>query len=286
MLYVPKGRAREYAPLAVNHYKGCSHRCSYCYVPTIPPYKFSKTARADFHANPHPRKNVIRQLERDCRKRPGRGERVLLSFTTDPYQPLDTEFRLTRQVIQTLHLHGYAVQVLTKGGSRALGDLDIFTPQDAFATTVTCLDNQASRVWEPGAALPADRIDTLIAFHNAGIPTWISLEPVLDPDIALEIIRQTQEYVDLFKIGKLNYHPLAASIDWRTFGLAAADLCESFNVQYYLKKDLVTYFPAGWASGPCQTTVAELEQHSVVQSRRPHSVVPIVHRQPSLFPNP
>jgi DNA repair photolyase len=260
ILYTPKGRAREYSALAVNHYSGCSHGCRYCYVPTIPPWKFKPTARHDFHAHVHPRKNVIRQLERDCRKNPGHGERVLLSFTTDPYQPLDAEVRLTRQVIQTLHSHGYNVQALTKGGSRALGDLDIFTPQDAFATTMTLLSDEHSRQWEPLAALPEERIQTIRAFHAAGIPTWVSLEPVLNPESALEVIRRTHEFVDLFKIGKLNHHSLAAQIDWRAFGLQAVALCESFNVPYYLKDDLVAFFPTDFQPGPGQVTVSQIEQ--------------------------
>ena len=189
VLYTPKGRAREYSSLAVNHYSGCSHGCSYCYVPTIPPFKFNSAPRHSFHSDPRPRRNLISQLESDCRRNPGDGQRVMLSFTTDPYQPIDVEHRLTRAVIQVLHAYGYHVQVLTKGGRRALYDLDLFTTGDAFATTMTYLSSVHSRKWEPRAALPADRILAIRAFHAAGIPTWVSLEPVLNPDSAIKIIR-------------------------------------------------------------------------------------------------
>lgn len=259
VLYTPKGRAREYAPLAVNHYTGCTHGCQYCYVPTIPPYKFADEARAAFHGNAKPRANVIRDLSREVKQNPGNGQRVLLSFTTDPYQPADADYRLTRQVIQTLHAGGYAAQVLTKGGTRALYDLDIFTPRDAFACTMTLLSDKASREWEPNAALPSDRIAALQAFHAAGIPTWVSLEPVLNPAAALEIIRQTHTFVDLYKVGVLNHHFLAASIDWAKFVLDVTTLLESLEQTYYLKDDLVARLPIGYRKGAHQISLSQIE---------------------------
>ncbi len=264
VLYTPKGRAREYSPLAVNHYSGCTHACAYCYVPTIPPYKFKKNARDTFHSCPKPRTKLIQQLERDCRNNPGNGERVLLSFTTDPYQPLDSKYRLTRQVIQTLHAHGYAVQILTKGGSRALYDLDVFTVRDAFAVTMTLLSDEHSLKWESGAALPSDRIYALHAFHEAGIPTWVSLEPVLNPESALEIIRQTHSFVDLFKIGKLNHHPLEKRIDWCDFGVRAVEMCESYGQPYYIKDDLEALLPLSHKRLPNSITVQDIERVKVL----------------------
>ena len=262
MLYTPKGRAREYAPLAVNHYAGCSHRCAYCYVPTIPPYKFSKTPRADFHRSPHPRKNVIDQLRRDCRKIHGQGQKVLLSFTTDPYQPIDTEYHLTRQVIELLHQYNYAVQVLTKGGSRAIHDLDVFNQRDAFATTITFMDESDAQRWEPGAASIADRIYAIHAFHEAGIPTWVSLEPVIEPEQSLAAIQSLAPFVDLFKIGTLNHHPRAKTINWPQFAQSAMDLCESLGAPYYLKKDLAAYLPNGILPGPHSVSVRQIERVS------------------------
>lgn len=258
ILYEPKGRAREYAPLAVNHYNGCTHGCRYCYVPTIPPYKFAAEARAAFHACGNPRARVVEQLRAEVKKTPGHGQRVLLSFTTDPYQAANDEYGLTREVIQTLHGGGYAVQVLTKGGLRSLVDLDLFTPSDAYAATLTLLSDKSSREWEPGAALPADRIAALRDFHAAGIPTWASLEPVLNPASALQIIRETHSFVDLFKIGRLNHHPLAERINWRQFGLDAVGLCESLGVAYYIKDDLRATF-SDVALGPHHRTAAQIE---------------------------
>jgi len=259
VMYEPRGRAREYAPLAVNHYRGCSHGCKYCYVPTIPPYKFNPNGRREFHASPSPRPMVVEKLERECRRMHGHGERVLLSFTTDPYQPIDTEYRLTRAVIETLHRYGYAVQILTKGGTRSLCDLDCFMAADAYAATMTTLSDVESKKWEPLAALPADRIEALGQFHAAGIPTWVSLEPVLDPGVALQIIRETHTFVDLFKIGKLNHHQLAEEVDWRAFALDSVGLCESLEQPYYIKRDLAALLPRG-GLGKFHVAVADIER--------------------------
>src|ERR1035437_4837790 len=128
---------------------------------------------------------------------------VMLSFTTDSYHPGDNS--LTRDVLEMLQDHGLGICTLTKGGSRALRDLDLFRPgRDAFASTLTSLEDTFAMKWERGAALPGDRIATLKTFHDAGIFTWVSLEPVLDTAATIEIIRRTTSFVDLFKIGRVN----------------------------------------------------------------------------------
>ena len=222
----------------------------------IPPY--NSKSRTAFHIRGIPRNNIVNALRSEVHRNPGRGERVLLSFTTDPYQPADVEFGVTKQVIQVLHNGGYAVQVLTKGGTRALRDLELFTTRDAFAITMTFLDDTRSLEWEPGAALPSDRLEALQCFHAAGVPTWISLEPVIDPATSLQIIREAKSFVDLFKIGKLNHHPLANHIDWRSFGMQAVELCEQYAIDYYIKNDLATYFNEQ-PQGPHQVTVEQIE---------------------------
>lgn len=241
LIYEPAGRAREYAALACNIYRGCDHACSYCYAPAA-----TRRAMATFQ-QPEVRPDFLRNLQKEVRAlKPT--EPILLCFTCDPYQSLDERLGVTRETIKILHAAGHLVHILTKGGSRALRDIDILGPGDAFATTLTLLDEADSLKWEPGAALPADRIATIREFHAAGIPTWVSLEPVLSPDIALEIIRRTHEFVDLFKVGRWNYRPDAKLIDWATFASDAVTLLESLGKRYYVKKDLACFLPEGHAA--------------------------------------
>lgn len=246
IIYEPSGRAREYAALACNVYRGCDHGCVYCFAPRVT----KRTSRAEFH-QPEERKDFLRKLEKEAEVLPP-AERILLCFTTDAYQQLDVEAQITRRTIEILHRYGHSVQILTKGGSRALRDLDLFTPADAFATTLTFAHNEIlSAQWEPRAAPPLDRIATIRSFHAAGIETWVSLEPVINPSNALGIIRSTYEIVDLYKVGKLNYHPLANKIDWRNFGAEVVTLLELLKKKYYIKEDLQKYLDRSQQTNQC-----------------------------------
>lgn len=239
LIYTPKGKALEYAKLALNIFKGCPHGCTYCYAPNA-----LHMSRTEFHFAVRPRRDTfLRDLEREAGKlKPS--DPILLCFSCDPYPPSDPQ-QLTRETIKILHAAGHHVTVLTKGGTRALRDLDLFTPRDAFATTLTLLDLRLSRVWEPGAAWPSDRIATIAEFHRAGIPTWVSLEPVLNPDLAMAIIRQTHKFVDLYKVGRWNYDPRANQIDWQKFAADAVTLLQSLGKAYLIKKDLACFLPPG-----------------------------------------
>jgi len=247
LIYEPKGRAREYAALACNIYKGCDHRCIYCYAPSA-----THKSASDFAAS-STRNDFLAKLEKEARKFSGVTGRILLCFTCDPYQHLDVRSGHTREAIRILKRHGFDVEVLTKGGRRALRDLDLFTAADAFATTLTLLDDDTSLEWEPNAAPPSDRIATIQEFHAAGIPTWVSLEPVLDPEVALEIIHQTCGFVDLYKVGKLNYHRRANEINWQRFVHDAIRALDDLGYvrntdhdtlqagQFFIKHDLAAY---------------------------------------------
>jgi len=229
-IYAPAGQAAEYAALAANPYRGCGHACCYCYVPGV-----LKTKREEFDAGALPRPNYLRNLRRDARKYQAAGiqEQVMLSFTTDVYNPF--EISLTRPTIEILIEHGFGVCVLTKGGTRALKDLDLFRPtRDAFACTLTSLDDSFSKKWERGAALPGDRIAALRRFHDAGIFTWVSLEPTIDCDSSLQIVRETHDFVDLYKIGRANYLPMTRQTDWEGYTHRMIDICQSLGAKHYI----------------------------------------------------
>jgi DNA repair photolyase len=193
------------------------------------------------------RPDFRRALRKDAVKYQALGvtEQVMLSFTTDPYHPFDNT--LTRDVLIILQEHGLGICTLTKGGRRALRDLDLFRPdRDAFASTLTSLDDAFSMKWERGAALPQDRIDTLKAFHDAGIFTWVSLEPTLSTEASLQIIERTHEFVDLYKIGRANYLPMTSTTDWESYTYRILELVNRLGVKHYIKHDLQKYLPAGY----------------------------------------
>jgi len=236
-IYKPKGRALEYAPLACNLYRGCGHKCTYCYAPQV-----IRESRESFHNAVVPRKNILASIRKDaarlCFGNIVDPQRVLLSFTSDPYQKENDEHKLTRSAIEILHGYGLSVEILSKGGMRATQDFDLLGDDDRVAATLTSVSDDIAREWEPGAALPKDRMAYLKLAKSRGLVTWASLEPVIDPAESLEIIRQTHTFVDKFKVGTLNHHARSKEIDWRRFGLDAVELLEKLGCDYYIKSDL------------------------------------------------
>jgi DNA repair photolyase len=242
IIYAPKGQAGEYAPLATNPHRGCGHQCLYCYVPRV-----TKQDRKQFDAGAVPRRDFLAALRKDAQKYQAASvrEQVMLSFTTDPYNPTDTS--LTRPTLETLIEHGLGFCTLTKGGTRALVDADLFRPdRDAFAATLTSLDDRISRKWEKQAAMPSDRIAALRTMHDRGIFTWVSLEPTLDVDASIAIVEETHRFVDLFKVGRVNYLPMTRTTDWASYTLRMLDVLNRVGARSYIKRDLQPFLPAGY----------------------------------------
>jgi len=212
VIYQPKGRAAEYADLAANLYRGCSHGCKYCYAPRVLRIK----DRDQFDAAV-PRKDVIKQLRKDAAKYANTPLRVLMSFTTDPYQPAEFDHGLTKQAIEIMGTANIPMNVLTKSPLRAFyRDAERFKHFGLhFGTSISFSSDTDRQEWEPSAESVADRCKAMKLAHEKGIPTWVSIEPVIIPDQARDIIEATCEYVDFYKIGKLNHDAaLEASINW------------------------------------------------------------------------
>ena len=228
-IYTPNGRAREFSPLALNIYNGCSSCCKYCYCRNI-----SKLLSAD---KPTQRKDILKHLENQLKKSVPQNQ-VLLSFVSDIYCE---GANITRPVLELLCLYQVPVAILTKNKS-VLKDLDLFKQfaNIKIGMTLTFTNAKDSKEWEPGASLPQERAETLQKIHKAGIKTFASLEPVIKPEQSLDIIRLTHSFVDMFKVGKLNnYQGLDKAINWADFGEKAVNLLIGYKKDFYIKKDLV-----------------------------------------------
>jgi hypothetical protein len=243
-IYAPSGQANEFAPLAANPYKGCGHGCTYCYNTT----RKNPEQKATFHDGAVPKKDYLTLLLKDAKKYQAAGitGQVTLCFSTDAYNPFDTS--LTRPTLEIIQQHGMGICVLTKGGTRALADIDLYRPdRDCFASTLTGLDEAFVSKWEPNAASPDDRIAALKAFNKKGIFTWVSLEPTLNVEASLSVVEATHGFVNLYKIGKVNYcKEISDTIDWRDYTLRMIDLCKRLGVKHYIKRDLQQYLPVGY----------------------------------------
>ena len=226
-IYKPKGAAAEYGDYAVNIYTGCPHRCYYCFAPGV-----LRRDREAFHSCVEPRKDIVAELRRQLEREQITGQLIHLCFTCDPY-PTGYDTATTREVIQALKEYGNHVQILTKGdGSR---DFDLLDGGDWYGVTVSC-DNPMAETAEPGVVSPAIRLLDLEAAKCRGIRTWVSFEPVLDPEAVLDCIQYCAYFIDRVKIGKLNYHP--SDINWAKFGREAETLCQKMGLDYHIKDSL------------------------------------------------
>jgi DNA repair photolyase len=136
IIYEPRGKAREYAPLAANLYRGCAPACAYCYAP-----KSTSTDRSVFSSPAYiqPRPGILAGLEVEARKLAGDPREILLSFTSDPYQPMEQSQGLTRRALEILMAHDLTVTILTKGGAWGLlrdRDLLRLNPRNAWSVTL------------------------------------------------------------------------------------------------------------------------------------------------------
>jgi DNA repair photolyase len=248
VIYQTHGRAAEYCPLAINLYSGCPHGCRYCYAPDVvhrEASEFHEPANVKARVTPGDLQRSALQTagEAFSLREVGRRWPVLLCFVCDPYPPIESENRLTRSAFEILHEYGYPVTVLTKAGVLARRDFDLYREGDSFATTLTFLDERRSREWEPNAASPDERLQNLYLAHQAGIETWVSLEPVIDPHQTIAIIHATYQWTDHYKVGKLNARTeelkgIERGIDWTIFAYDVRKALHQVKRGYYIKRDL------------------------------------------------
>lgn len=235
-IYQPGGAAREYSELAVNLYKGCPHGCEYCYAPNC-----LRKSKQSFTETYGPRDNIVNMIQKDLiEMRAAKDNRqVLLCFTCDPY-PGEYEDNITTQyVLELFKAYNQPFQVLTKGGMKAARDYHLYKKTDALAVTLTLENESDSLKWEPGASLPYDRISSLKKAKEKGIKTWVSFEPVIDPEQVYSLYEKTKEFVDVYKIGKLNHYE--NNTNWREFGQRMIEKCERDNKEYMIKDALKKY---------------------------------------------
>lgn len=241
VIYQPKGRALEYSDLACNLYLGCSHGCKYCFAPAC-----MRTSMDNWHSNPHARKNIIAEFKKDAAKLSSTGDQrpILFSFLSDPYQPLEASQHLTRQALEIVDNLKLRCKILTKGKPEIITpDLPLIAHAGVeLGVTLSFTNDNSRQEWEPYAASVEERISIIKKAHELGIKTWVSMEPVIIPGEALDLLQILMPYVDLWKIGKLNhYKQIEKDIDWIKFREKAKAILNKHSANYYIKKDLEEY---------------------------------------------
>ncbi len=133
------------------------------------------------------------------------------------------------------------IDILTKGEGKLIEqDLQLMLESQAhLGITLSFINDVSRREWEPMASSVQSRLRILQKAHEMGIYAWMSMEPVIIPDEALEVIPKAHEYVDFWKVGKLNHNKVVEqSVDWRRFRKDVEELLESYGSKFYIKEGL------------------------------------------------
>ena len=167
---------------SINPYRGCEHGCIYCFA--RPTHAFlGLSPGLDFETRLFYKPDAARLLE-DALHDPGYECGVMAMGTnTDPYQPIEREYRITRSILEVLSECDHPVGIVTKS-ALVVRDIDILAPMASRAlvqvcVSVTTLDRELARLLEPRAPTPGRRIETIRRLADAGIPTGVMAAPMI-----------------------------------------------------------------------------------------------------------
>jgi DNA repair photolyase len=167
---------------SINPYRGCEHGCVYCYARPSHAY-LGLSPGLDFESKLFMKPNAPELLERELSAPGYVPKTIALGSNTDPYQPIERRYQITRRILEVLERAGNPVGIVTKS-ALVLRDLDILTRMAArnlvkVAVSVTTLDAKLARVMEPRAATPPRRLDALRQLVAAGVPASTLVAPVI-----------------------------------------------------------------------------------------------------------
>lgn len=181
---------------SINPYRGCEHGCIYCYARPTHAY-LNLSPGFDFETRLFAKVNAAALLRQEL-ARPGyRCQTISIGANTDPYQPVEREWKVTRSILEVAAECNQPVGIVTKN-ALVERDLDLLAPMAhrglaAVFISVTTLDHEIARRMEPRASAPARRIEAIRRLSQAGVPVGVMVAPVVPflTDSELERILET-----------------------------------------------------------------------------------------------
>ncbi len=167
---------------SINPYRGCEHGCIYCFARPTHAY-LGLSPGLDFESRILVKPRAAELLEAEL-SAPGYTPRpIALGTNTDPYQPLERDHRITRQILEVLSRRNHPVAIVTKS-DLITRDLDILGPMAErglakAAISITTLDRDLARAMEPRAATPEKRLQAIRALSRAGVPSAVMTAPLI-----------------------------------------------------------------------------------------------------------
>ncbi|MFK4870865.1 PA0069 family radical SAM protein [Novosphingobium sp. ZW T3_23] len=167
---------------SINAYRGCEHGCIYCFARPTHAYH-DLSPGLDFETKLFAKPDAAKMLRETLAKPSYRPAPIAMGTNTDPYQPIEGRYRITRNLLEVCLEARHPVTITTKS-DRVLHDLDLISQLArrnlvAVAISVTSMDAKLSRLLEPRAAAPAKRIAALGKLAEAGVPAHVSIAPVI-----------------------------------------------------------------------------------------------------------
>jgi DNA repair photolyase len=166
----------------INAYRGCSHACTYCFARPTHEY-LGMNAGEDFERRIVVKVNAVARLRAELAAPDWAGDRIAMGTNTDPYQPAEGRYRLTRGIVETLGEHANPFSILTKS-PMVLRDVDALVGAARRTWvrvdfSIGTLDPDVWRASEPGTAPPRRRLEALARLRDAGIDCGVLVAPVL-----------------------------------------------------------------------------------------------------------
>jgi len=177
-LNVVKGMPFDWS---LNPWSGCAHKCVYCFARAYHARYREKNVGTDFDSNIEVRVNIADVLRRElCRPRAGS---LAIGTATDPYQPIEGKYQLTRRCLEALIDYPMPTSIVTKG-PLVVRDIDVLKKLDEKTDltvyfSVPCVDEEIVRKTDPGTAPPRQRLRALRMLREAGIDAAVLCMPVL-----------------------------------------------------------------------------------------------------------
>ena len=182
---------------SLNPYMGCAHRCTFCYVRAFE-LRADRPADDRYGASIRVKTNVADVLRRELARPSWRTEGIAIGAATDPYQPAEGRYRLTRACLEVLAAAANPFSIITRG-PMILRDLDVLVEAarraDVSVTfSIPTLDTEIWRRTEPGTAPPHQRLRALRQLVDAGLDVGVGMAPVLPglsdrPELLAEVVR-------------------------------------------------------------------------------------------------
>ncbi len=239
----------EYADFGLNHIEGCVHGCTYpCYAMMLKK-RCGQIKDYEDWCTPKIVANALELLDKEIPKYKGEINSVYLCFSTDPFMyRLEEVNKLSLKIIERLNRDNIKSVTITKGiHSKELLDYKRYGENNEYGITAVSLSKDFHDRYEPFSAPIRERIKALKRLHDAGLKTWVSMEPYPTPNIFAQNIYEileTVSFVDKIVFGKWNYNGLISSFkDYKSFynyfSNEVIDFCQKRNINVHIKEGTI-----------------------------------------------